>query len=189
MISSIFLLAVLQQQAVRQAPVPPVPAVLNVLPVPSPAVLDVNISPPPVTVSAWHLAHQWHLAHLAHLAALKAKADAARAAELAAQQAAEHPVVTAAVAPAPSSAPVSTAGDSSFQACVIRVESGGNPQAWNPSGLYWGLYQFSAGTWAAYGGNPADYGHAGAAEQNQVFASAIAAGGASNWAPYDGCTP
>ena len=74
----------------------------------------------------------------------------------------------------------------SFQACVIARESGGNPQVMNGSGHY-GLYQFSASTWAAYGGNPADFGHASVAEQNQVFNNAIAAGGQSNWAPYDGC--
>jgi hypothetical protein len=74
----------------------------------------------------------------------------------------------------------------SFQACVIAAESGGNPQVMNSSGHY-GLYQFSASTWAEYGGNPADFGHASVAEQNQVFANAIAAGGESNWAPYDGC--
>ena len=74
----------------------------------------------------------------------------------------------------------------SFQACVISRESGGNPQVMNASGHY-GLYQFSASTWAAYGGNPADFGHASVAEQNQVFANAMAAGGESNWAPYDGC--
>lgn len=74
----------------------------------------------------------------------------------------------------------------SFQACVIARESGGNPQVMNASGHY-GLYQFSASTWAAYGGNPADFGHASVAEQNQVFANAMAAGGESNWAPYDGC--
>lgn len=74
----------------------------------------------------------------------------------------------------------------SFQACVIARESGGNSQVMNASGHY-GLYQFSASTWAAYGGNPADFGHAGVAEQNQVFANAMAAGGQSNWAPYDGC--
>jgi hypothetical protein len=73
-----------------------------------------------------------------------------------------------------------------FGACVVARESGGNAQAMNASGHY-GLYQFSAGTWAAYGGNPADFGHASAAEQNQVFANALAAGGQSNWAPYDGC--
>jgi len=81
---------------------------------------------------------------------------------------------------------VSTSGDSSFQACVIARESGGNSQVMNASGHY-GLYQFSASTWAAYGGNPADFGHASVAEQNQVFDNAIAAGGQSNWSLYDGC--
>ena len=88
-------------------------------------------------------------------------------------------------APAASTA-VSTAGDSSFQQCVINAESGGNSQVMNSSGHY-GLYQFSASTWAAYGGNPADFGDASVSEQNQVFDNAIAAGGESNWAPYDGC--
>jgi hypothetical protein len=81
---------------------------------------------------------------------------------------------------------VSTAGDGSFQACVIEHESGGNSQVMNSSGHY-GLYQFSASTWAEYGGNPADFGSASAAEQNQVFNNAMAAGGASNWSAYDGC--
>lgn len=74
----------------------------------------------------------------------------------------------------------------SFGACVIARESGGNAQVMNSSGHY-GLYQFSASTWAAYGGSSADFGHAGAGEQNQVFANAIARGGQSNWSPYDGC--
>jgi len=74
----------------------------------------------------------------------------------------------------------------SFQACVIAAESGGNSQVMNSSGHY-GLYQFSASTWAEYGGNPADFGDASVAEQNQVFENAMAAGGESNWAPYDGC--
>ena len=73
-----------------------------------------------------------------------------------------------------------------FGQCVIARESGGNAQIMNASGHY-GLYQFSAATWSAYGGNPADFGHASVAEQNQVFANALAAGGESNWAPYDGC--
>lgn len=91
--------------------------------------------------------------------------------------------------PSQASAPastVSTSGDSSFQACVIQRESGGNSQVMNASGHY-GLYQFSASTWSAYGGNPADFGNASVAEQNQVFSNAIAAGGQSNWSPYDGC--
>lgn len=73
-----------------------------------------------------------------------------------------------------------------FGACVVARESGGNAQVMNATGHY-GLYQFSESTWAAYGGNPADFGHASVAEQNQVFANALAAGGESNWAPYDGC--
>jgi LysM repeat protein len=80
----------------------------------------------------------------------------------------------------------STAGDGSFQSCVIQAESGGNSQVMNSSGHY-GLYQFSASTWTEYGGNPADFGNASVAEQNQVFDNAMAAGGASNWSAYDGC--
>ena len=96
---------------------------------------------------------------------------------------------TAAAAPAPAQtqAPSSYSGSTgSFQACVIAAESGGNSQVMNSSGHY-GLYQFSSSTWAAYGGNPASFGNASVSEQNQVFANAMAAGGQSNWAPYDGC--
>jgi LysM repeat protein len=85
-----------------------------------------------------------------------------------------------------SDATVSTDGDSSFQSCVISRESGGNSQVMNSSGHY-GLYQFSASTWAEYGGNPADFGNASASEQNQVFDTAVADGGQSNWSAYDGC--
>ena len=117
-----------------------------------------------------------------------------------------HAVAALAAIPAPAPAPPAAAGPAtppagsaapaaasysgapgSFQACVIARESGGNPQVMNATGHY-GLYQFSASTWAAYGGNPADFGNASAAEQTQVFDNAMATpGGASNWAPYDGC--
>jgi LysM repeat protein len=96
---------------------------------------------------------------------------------------------TAAAAPAPAQTQSQSSysgSTGSFQACVIAAESGGNSQVMNSSGHY-GLYQFSASTWAAYGGNPASFGNASVAEQNQVFNNAMAAGGASNWAPYDGC--
>jgi LysM repeat protein len=90
-------------------------------------------------------------------------------------------------ASAPAHAASTYAGSSgSYQACVIARESGGNSQVMNSSGHY-GLYQFSASTWAAYGGNAADFGNASVAEQNRVFNNAIAAGGQSNWSPYDGC--
>jgi LysM repeat protein len=111
----------------------------------------------------------------------QASASASASGETSAQTA---PVQQAA-APVQSTT-VSTAGDGSFQACVIQRESGGNSQVMNSSGHY-GLYQFSASTWAEYGGNPADFGHASVAEQNQVFDNAIAAGGQSNWSAYDGC--
>ena len=74
----------------------------------------------------------------------------------------------------------------SFGSCVVARESGGNSQVMNSSGHY-GLYQFSASTWAAYGGNPGSFGNASVAEQNQVFSNALAAGGQSNWSAYDGC--
>jgi hypothetical protein len=81
----------------------------------------------------------------------------------------------------------SFSGGGGFQSCVIARESGGNSQVTNASGHY-GLYQFSASTWAAYGGSPSSFGNASVAQQNQVFATAMATpGGASNWAPYDGC--
>jgi resuscitation-promoting factor RpfB len=81
---------------------------------------------------------------------------------------------------------VNPASYSGFQACVISRESGGDSQVMNSTGHY-GLYQFSASTWAAAGGNPNDFGHASVAEQNLVFAQAYAAFGTSPWAPYDGC--
>jgi hypothetical protein len=99
---------------------------------------------------------------------------------------AQQPVQSYSSQSSSSTSTVSTSGDSAFQACVIQRESGGNAQVMNSSGHY-GLYQFSASTWAAYGGNPADFGNASVAEQNQVFNNAIAAGGQSNWSLYDGC--
>jgi LysM repeat protein len=85
------------------------------------------------------------------------------------------------------SQPASTySGGSGFQSCVISRESGGNSQVMNGSGHY-GLYQFSEGTWEAYGGSASSFGNASVAEQNQVFNNAISQGGESNWSAYDGC--
>ena len=97
------------------------------------------------------------------------------------------PAVTYSAPAVTHSAPAATySGSGSFQSCVIARESGGNSQVMNSSGHY-GLYQFSASTWAAYGGSPSAFGSASVGQQNQVFSNAIAAGGQSNWAPYDGC--
>jgi len=93
---------------------------------------------------------------------------------------------TSAQAAPTQSAGTSSGGDGSFQQCVIARESGGDSQVMNSSGHY-GLYQFSSSAWSEYGGNPADFGNASVAEQNQVFDNAIAAGGQSAWSAYDGC--
>ena len=81
---------------------------------------------------------------------------------------------------------INTSGMSAFESCVIQHESGGDDQIWNASG-HWGAFQFSEQTWVAHGGNPADFGHAGFAEQQQIFFNTVAADGTSDWAPYDGC--
>jgi hypothetical protein len=90
--------------------------------------------------------------------------------------------------PAPQPPPPSSSYQttSAFQACVIRAESGGNPYVWNGSG-HWGLYQFSAQTWGAAGGDPGLFGNSGPAYQTQVFWMAYDLWGTSPWAPYDGC--
>lgn len=84
------------------------------------------------------------------------------------------------------SATVTYSGSGAMQQCIISRESGGQSQIMNSTGHY-GLYQFSYSTWVGSGGNGADFGHASVAEQNQVFANAVAARGYSDWAPYDGC--
>jgi LysM repeat protein len=108
--------------------------------------------------------------------------DAAAAQQAAPVQQAAAPVQAAAASASSSGA----YPGGSFGACVVSRESGGNSQVMNSTGHY-GLYQFSASTWAAYGGNPASFGNASVAQQNQVFANALAQGGQSNWSPYDGC--
>jgi hypothetical protein len=118
------------------------------------------------------VAHEAHEAHVAHLAHVAKSALLTR--------------YTVRSQAAPKAAAAATySGSGSFQSCVIARESGGNSQVMNSSGHY-GLYQFSASTWAAYGGSPSSFGHASVAQQNQVFNNAIAAGGPSNGAPYDG---
>jgi len=93
---------------------------------------------------------------------------------------------TAASAAAPAASYSGGTPGGSFGQCVVARESGGNAQVMNSSGHY-GLYQFSEATWVAYGGSAASFGNASAAEQNQVFANALAQGGQSNWSAYDGC--
>lgn len=121
--------------------------------------------------------HAFHLHHLAHLARLRARA----AALIVARQAPVHVQQHLASVSGGSVTPTS-----SFQACVIARESGGNSQVMNSTGHY-GLYQFSYSTWTLHGGDPALFGHASAAYQTQIFWNTYRADGTSDWAPYDGC--
>jgi len=122
-----------------------------------------------MSLHMWHVLHEEHEAHLA----------------------AENSYSRSYTPPAPShggyqAVSYSVPSGGGMQACIIRAESGGNPDIWNATG-HWGLYQFSYGTWVAHGGAPADFGHAGVAEQNQVYYNTVAEDGYSDWAPYDGC--
>lgn len=124
--------------------------------------------------SHWH-----HVNHLLHL-----DRETAPAPEQVPSPQESTPVQAAAEQHPDSS--VNPSDYSGFQQCVITRESGGNANVMNSSGHY-GLYQFSASTWAGYGGDPSAFGHASVSEQNKVFDNAMAQGGESNWSPYDGC--
>jgi LysM repeat protein len=84
----------------------------------------------------------------------------------------------------------STSGMSAFESCVISRESGGNPQAVNPSSGAGGLFQFLPSTWASLGYAGAYPGGAQTAPvgvQEAAFAKLYAEAGTAPWAPYDGC--
>ena len=64
--------------------------------------------------------------------------------------------------------PTTTSGGSSNSMVNPACESGGNPQVVDPSGTYWGKYQFDRSTWVAHGGSPGSYGSASEGEQDRV---------------------
>ncbi|HXH80647.1 resuscitation-promoting factor [Nocardioides sp.] len=64
-------------------------------------------------------------------------------------------------------------------AALARCESGGNPRAVNPAG-YYGLYQFSVGTWNSVGGSGMPH-HASADEQTYRAKLLYASRGRSPW--------
>ena len=122
---------------------------------------------------------------------LTSRADAAVPAPPAApvlQDAVQQPPASAPPVqqPVPSSGGSYGAPPGSFEACVIRVESGGDAQIMNASGHY-GLFQFAYSTWIGGGGASGLFGHASPAYQVQIFDNVYAADGTSPWAPYDGC--
>jgi len=75
-------------------------------------------------------------------------------------------------APAPAQPAPMSSGMTSFDSCVAYHESGGNPYAVGDGGVYFGLFQFDAATWAAATaamGVSWPYGSASVAEQVAVF--------------------
>ncbi len=76
---------------------------------------------------------------------------------------------------------------SSLEACIIRTESGGNPDAVN--GQYTGIAQWSPTAWAVQGGTRYSSTPLGAsyAEQETILREALAAGRSGEWTPYDPC--
>jgi uncharacterized protein YabE (DUF348 family) len=63
---------------------------------------------------------------------------------------------------------------------LARCESGLNPNAYNPAGPYYGLYQFDIGTWQANGGTGSPSGKS-IAEQTRVAYNLYQARGRSPW--------
>jgi LysM repeat protein len=92
--------------------------------------------------------------------------------------------VTRTTAVVTETAPVTTT--SSFEACVISRESGGNPRAVNPSSDAGGLFQFLPSTWDGYDGYP-NAESAPVSVQEEYFNIVYAAYGVAPWRPYDGC--
>ncbi|MDQ2727709.1 MAG: LysM peptidoglycan-binding domain-containing protein [Actinomycetota bacterium] len=80
----------------------------------------------------------------------------------------------------------SSSASGSTASCIRASENGGS-YGRSGNATHFGAYQFDRQTWAAHGGNPADWGSASAAEQDQVFANTVASSGYSAWTPYDGC--
>ena len=113
----------------------------------------------------------------------EAAADAQQAAAAAAAAQAQAPA-----APAPQQPAQGFSGPSgSFEACVIRVESGGNPQAVNPSSGAGGLFQFLPSTWAGLQmGYPGGAQTAPPGVQYAAFDKLYAEAGTAPWAG-DGC--
>lgn len=80
-------------------------------------------------------------------------------------------------------APVSGGGAGTGDALrkIALCESGGNPSAVSPSGLYRGKYQFDPQTWQSLGGSGADPAKAPEGEQDRVAGILYGQRGAAPW--------
>ncbi len=86
--------------------------------------------------------------------------------------------------PAAPVAPPSGGGGTDVSGALRRIalcESGGNPSAVSPSGLYRGKYQFDPGTWQRLGGSGADPAAAPEGEQDRVAGILYGQSGAAPW--------
>jgi peptidoglycan hydrolase CwlO-like protein len=114
------------------------------------------------------------------IAQAQAAADARRLATLrAAQQRVQGQRESGGVpAPVTPTAPISVP-DKLRQ--IAQCESGGNPSAVSPSGLYRGKYQFDPQTWKSLGGAGDDPAAASEAEQDRVASLLYSQRGAAPW--------
>lgn len=87
------------------------------------------------------------------------------------------PTPVAAPAPAPSGG----GNPGSALDKIAQCESGGNPTAVSPSGLYRGKYQFDPQTWQSLGGQGSDPAAAPEAEQDRVAGILYGQRGAAPW--------
>jgi resuscitation-promoting factor RpfB len=92
-----------------------------------------------------------------------------------------RPAPAPAPAPPRQSAPAPSGSSGGLNwGALAQCESGGNPNAVSPNGLYFGLYQFSVSTWQSVGGsgNPTD---ASSAEQTRRAQILYDRAGSSPW--------
>ena len=95
---------------------------------------------------------------------------------------------TAAVsAPAAPVASAPVQGGGGFESCVIQAESGGNPDAQNPTSTASGLFGFLSTTWTSVTGLPGPARAYSVATQTAAFWKLYAEAGTSPWSAYDGC--
>ena len=76
---------------------------------------------------------------------------------------------------------------SGLASCIVKRESGGNPQASN--GSHWGIAQWTVEAWQRHGGGryaPTPLG-ATYREQLQVLSDGLSKYGCRDWCPFDGC--
>ena len=86
--------------------------------------------------------------------------------------------------PSAPAAPPSGGGGTDVSGALRKIalcESGGNPSAVSPSGLYRGKYQFDPGTWQRLGGSGTDPAAAPEGEQDRVAGVLYGQSGAAPW--------